>query len=129
MDTPSTTALVSRRVVVVGAVAAVIAHLLALYGPAVGIEGPVSWTDKVVHVLLFAAPTYAVGLALRAAVPAALVFAVHAPVSEALQHALLPNRSGDPWDAAFDLVGVALGLVLLRLNGTPGRPLQGRPPA
>lgn len=113
MDTPSTTALVSRRAVVVGAVAAVVAHLLALYGPAVGIEGPVSWTDKVVHVLLFAAPTYAVALAARAIVPAALVFAAHAPVSEMAQHALLPNRSGDPWDAVFDLIGVGLAVALL----------------
>jgi hypothetical protein len=116
MEPSSTTALRSRRAVLVGATAAVAAHLLALYGPAVGIEGPVSWTDKVVHVLLFAAPTYAVGLALRAIVPAALIFAAHAPVSEAVQHALLPNRSGDPWDAVFDLVGVGLaaGVLVVR---------------
>lgn len=113
MDTRSRSLTVSRRTAAVGALAAVVAHLLALYGPAVGIEGPVSWTDKVVHVLLFAAPTYAVGLALRVVTPAVLLFAAHAPVSELVQHTLLPNRSGDVWDAVFDLVGVALAAALL----------------
>lgn len=116
MDTPSTRSLVSRRTAIVGAVAAVAVHLLALYAPSVGIEGPVSWTDKVVHVLLFAGPTYAVGLALRSIAPAAVLFTAHAPVSEAIQGALLPNRSGDVWDGVFDLVGVALaaGLLVVR---------------
>ena len=44
---------------------------------------------------------------------AVLVFAVHAPVSELVQHFLLPGRSGDVWDAVLDLVGVALGAAAL----------------
>jgi hypothetical protein len=44
---------------------------------------------------------------------AAVVFAVHAPVSEVLQHVLLPGRSGDVWDAVVDLVGVGLGVLAL----------------
>ena len=113
MDTTSTPRSLPRRAVVVGAVAAVIVHLLALYGPSVGIEGPVSWTDKVVHLFLFAAPTYAVALALRSVATAVVLFAVHAPVSEAAQHLLLPHRSGDVWDAVLDLAGVGLAAVLL----------------
>jgi VanZ family protein len=95
------------------AVIAVVAQLLALYWPVVTVEGPVSWTDKVVHLLIFAVPTYAVGLALGSVRTAVLVFALHAPVSELVQHFALPGRSGDPWDAAVDLVGVAIAAAVL----------------
>jgi len=90
----------------------VVVHLVALYWPRVDVQGPVTWTDKVVHVLLFAAPTLAGLLAgLRAAYLAPLL-AAHAPVSELVQHHLLPNRSGDPWDVLADLGGVVLGVTL-----------------
>jgi len=102
----------SRRVVAL-AVGAVVVQLLVLYWPAVTVQGPVSWTDKVVHLLVFAVPTYAVGRALGSVRIAAVVFAIHAPVSELVQHVLLPGRSGDVWDAVLDLVGVAVGAVAL----------------
>jgi uncharacterized membrane protein HdeD (DUF308 family) len=95
--------------VVGSAVAAVVAQLLVLYWPVVTVEGPVSWTDKVVHLLVFAVPTYAVGRALGSVRVAVVLFAIHAPVSELVQHTLLPGRSGDVWDAVLDLLGVALG--------------------
>jgi VanZ family protein len=88
-----------------------VAHLAALYWPRVDLQGPVTWSDKVVHVLLFLAPTVAGLLAgLR---PAYLVglLALHAPVIELVQHYLLPNRTGDPWDAVADLGGVVLGVT------------------
>lgn len=88
---------------------AVVVQLLALYWPVVTVEGPATWTDKVVHLLVFAVPTYAVGWALGSARTAAVVFATHAPVSELVQHYVLPGRSGDVWDAVVDLVAVALG--------------------
>jgi VanZ family protein len=90
------------------AVLAVVAQLAVLYWPVVTIEGPVSWTDKVVHLLVFALPTYAVGRALGSVRAAVVAFALHAPVSELVQHFFLPGRSGDVWDAVVDLVGVAL---------------------
>ncbi|GAA2742716.1 hypothetical protein GCM10009868_13740 [Terrabacter aerolatus] len=96
---------------------AVVGQLLALYWPVVTVEGPVSWTDKVVHLLVFAAPTYAVGRALGSVWPSVLAFAVHAPVSELVQHHLLPGRSGDVWDAVVDLVAVALGAGALVVRG------------
>ena len=68
------------------AIVAVVAQLVVLYWPVVTVEGPVSWTDKVVHLLVFAVPTYAVGRALRSVRAAVLVFAIHAPVSELVQH-------------------------------------------
>lgn len=88
-----------------------VAHLAALYWPRVDIQGPVTWSDKVAHVLLFLAPTVA-GL-LAGVRPAYLValLALHAPVSELLQHYLLPHRSGDAWDAVADLSGVVLGVT------------------
>jgi hypothetical protein len=95
------------------AVVAVAVQLLALYWPVVTVEGPVSWTDKVVHLLLFAVPTYAVGRALGSVRVAVLVFAIHAPLSELVQHYALPGRTGDVWDAVLDLLGVALGAAVL----------------
>ncbi len=44
---------------------------------------------------------------------AVVVLAVHAPVSELVQHFWLPGRTGDVWDAVLDLVGVALGAAVL----------------
>jgi VanZ family protein len=94
-----------------------LAHLAALYWPRVTVEGPVAWTDKVVHVLLFALPA-AAGL-LAGLRPAYLLvpLALHAPLSEALQHFVLPNRSGDPWDALADLSGVVVGVTLAVVGG------------
>ena len=92
---------------------AVAAQLLILYWPVVTIEGPVSWTDKVVHLLVFAVPTYAVGWALGALWLSVVAFALHAPVSELVQYTLLPGRSGDVWDAVLDLAGVGLGALAL----------------
>jgi VanZ family protein len=100
-------------VVVALATAAVVVQLAVLYWPVVTIEGPVSWTDKVVHLLVFAVPTYAVGRALGSVRTAVVAFALHAPVSELVQHFLLPGRSGDPWDAVLDLVGVGLAAAAL----------------
>jgi hypothetical protein len=103
----------TTRLAAAVAIAAVVTQLLVLYWPVVTVEGPVSWTDKVVHLLVFAVPTYAVGRALRSVGTAVVVFAVHAPVSELVQHFLLPGRTGDVWDAVLDLVGVGLGAAAL----------------
>ncbi|MEP7331599.1 MAG: VanZ family protein [Terracoccus sp.] len=97
----------------VAAVSAVVLQLCVLYWPVVSVEGPVSWTDKVVHVLVFAVPTYLVGWALRSVGLVVTIFLVHAPLSELIQHFLLPGRSGDVWDAVVDVIGVALAAALL----------------
>ena len=47
----------------------------------------------------------------------ALAFALHAPVSELVQHVALPGRSGDAWDAVLDLVGVGLAAAVLVVGG------------
>jgi VanZ family protein len=121
MTTPSTSvAVLLRRPGVLLAVLCVVVQLAVLYWPVVTVEGPVSWTDKVVHVLVFAVPTWAVGRATGSVRLAALVFAVHAPLSEIVQHVVLPGRSGDVWDAVVDVVGVGLGVLALVLPRVVG---------
>jgi hypothetical protein len=84
-------------------------QLIALYAPR-GPAGPqISGLDKVVHVLLFAAPAFAalmVGIRARWALG---VLVLHAPVSELIQHFVLPHRSGDVLDVVADISGLALG--------------------
>ncbi len=68
--------------------------------------------DKLVHLLVFALPTFAL---IRAGVPRGWVIALmalQAPLSEVIQGWLLAERSGDPRDVVADLVGVALGAWL-----------------
>jgi len=94
--------------VVVGA-----GHLAALYSPRVTVAGPVSWTDKVVHPVLFLVPLVVWSLWRGRWQPVAILLAAHAVVSELIQHFCLPNRSGDPWDAVADLLGVGIGVALV----------------
>jgi VanZ family protein len=91
----------------------VVAQVLALYWPRIDVQGPVTWSDKVMHVLLFLLPVVAGLLAGLRPVYVVGAMAIHAPVSELVQHYLLPNRSGDVWDAVADLTGVVLGVTLV----------------
>ncbi len=92
-----------------GALALQLAVLYAPRAPSVATGGlPV---DKLVHVVVFALPTAAL---IRAGAPARWVvglMALHAPLSEVVQHAMLPNRSGDGADMAADLLGVGIGAL------------------
>ena len=98
-------------------------QLVLLYWPrAVQPAGGLPW-DKIVHALIFGV-VYAAGV--RAGVPRWPWFAVsvlHAPVSELVQDALLPRRSGDPYDAVADVAGVVLAAagmaIAARRRGTP----------
>ena len=99
-------------------VATVVLQLCAVYWPSVDVQGPVTWTDKAMHVLLFLLPTVTGLLAgLRAAYLVAAL-ALHAPTSELLQHFVLADRSGDVWDAVADLGGVVLGVTLAVVGRT-----------
>ena len=90
---------------------ALVVQLIAVYAPS-GVGGPeITGLDKVVHVLIFAAP---VVTGLKAGIGARWVLgalALHAPVSELIQHFALPHRDGDVFDALADLGGVALGAL------------------
>ncbi len=100
-------------------------NLAVLYAPSVRPAQPgVPGLDKAVHVGSFAVLTaagLAAGLAPRWFLPAVLA---HALVSEAVQAAVLPARSGDVADVVADVAGVALGYAASR--GGPRRAPWGR---
>jgi VanZ family protein len=104
------------------------AHLLALYWPRVDLAGMPPDSDKLGHALLFGLPALAalLTLARRWAGVAVGALTVHAPVSEWLQAAVLPSRSGDLRDAVADLVGVLAGAVI---GWAWARRLERGPPA
>ena len=88
---------------------ALAAQLIAVYAP----DGPgapeITGLDKVIHLSIFAAPALAalmMGVRARWALG---MLAVHAPVSELIQHFVLPHRDGDVFDVVADLSGVVLG--------------------
>ncbi len=99
---------------------AVVVQLITLYSPRVVGAPPIAGLDKVVHLAVFAAPALAALLAGLSAPWVLGLLAVHAPVSELIQHVGLSRRSGDVFDVAADLCGVALGglayLVWIRRN-------------
>ena len=105
---------------------AVITNLLLLYWPRAPGTGGIPHLDKAVHLASFAFVTWTgarAGLPVRVV---AAVLAVHAVVSELIQHAVLPARSGEPADVLADLAGVAgvalaLGAASWRHGGGPGR--------
>ena len=43
------------------------------------------------------------------------VFAAHAVVSELIQHVWYQHRTGDPLDVVADWIGIAAGVVLVRV--------------
>ena len=105
----------------------VVVHLVVLYLPGsdvpqTGFEVP--GLDKTIHVLAFAAPTWA-AVRLGSSWWWALPFAVHAPVSELVQHAWVPLRTGDPVDVVADLAGVVLGVVAARRRRIGGSGASG----
>lgn len=97
---------------------AVAVQVVVLYAPeAPGPPSPIPHGDKVVHAMVFALPVLVAGLGRRGWWHlVALLCALHAPVSEIIQHVVLPHRSGDPWDVAADLAGVgaaSIGVLLV----------------
>ena len=95
---------------------ALLVQLVVLYVPR-GLDSDVPYADKVVHVAIFAA---AVWTGRRIGLPTvvlALIFGMHAVVSELLQSALLAERSGTVSDVIANLVGVAVGLALPTRGG------------
>jgi hypothetical protein len=70
-------------------------QLIALYAPRAPAVPHINGFDKVIHIVIFAAPALA-ALIVGIRAPWALgILAVHAPISELIQHFALPHRSGD----------------------------------
>lgn len=97
---------------------AVLVQLVVLYLPrGVDVGAGLPALDKLVHVAVFGAVAVT---GVWAGVPVrwlAAALAAHAVASEAVQHWLLPARSGDPLDSVADLVGVTLGVALAVAGG------------
>ncbi|CAN7373779.1 VanZ family protein [Knoellia sp. LjRoot47] len=113
-----------RRRSLVPAALALLLQLVVLYAPSAGGVAPFPYFDKLVHLTVFALPVLFAVLARLPVVPVAVVMALHAPVSEVVQATVLPQRSGDPWDAVADVTGVLLGVLVARYVGSvrsPGR--------
>ena len=95
-----------------GFVLACLIHLYGVYSPRQAGPELFPYSDKVFHLLIFGSVAF---LGLRIGIPSRwlLGFLVaNAVVSELVQHFLLPDRSGDPFDSVADLVGVAVGAWL-----------------
>jgi hypothetical protein len=97
----------------IGFVLAVAVHLAVLYWPRAPSTGGLP-IDKVVHLVIFGGVLW---VGARAGVPVrplTAALAVHAVLSELIQHYFLAGRSGDPTDTAADLAGVLIVTLLLR---------------
>jgi VanZ family protein len=103
---------VRRRAAWVLLVVLLVLQAVGLYSADAPGPGGVPGLDKVGHLLAFALPAAVAGWLRSRRVVVLLV--VHAVVSEPLQGWLTPARQPDPLDAAADLVGIALGLLLAR---------------
>ncbi|MEQ3552322.1 VanZ family protein [Pseudonocardia nematodicida] len=93
-------------------VLALVLSVLVLFTPASGVPTAPPGTDKVVHLLLFAALAVTGRVAGLPARPLLAGLVLYAVFSEVLQ-ALLPlGRSGDLADVAADVLGAGLGLAV-----------------
>jgi VanZ family protein len=106
----------------IGFVAACLLHLYGVYSPSqAGPDVGLPLADKIGHLFLFGSVAF---LGLKAAVPARRLLVAlvgNALLSELVQHFVLPQRSGDPFDSVADLLGVAVGAWLATRSKAPSR--------
>ena len=106
-------------------------QVYGLYAPSSPGPPGVPGLDKVGHLVAFAAP--ALLARLLGAHWLVVLLALHAVVSEPVQHAVSPTRMLDWWDAVANLSGVALGVLAATAlhrrtrhdGGRPSRPEEG----
>jgi VanZ family protein len=89
----------------------VLVSLVVLFLPASGVPTAPPGTDKVVHLLLFAALALTGSWAAFPRVPLALALVGYAAVSEVVQGATPLARSASALDWLADVAGVVLGLL------------------
>ena len=96
------------------AVLVLVVQLLAVYlpGTAYSIEVEIPYVDKLVHLLIFAVPTYLFGRWSGRTWLVAAIFVAHGALSEIVQ-GFIPYRDPDVFDFTADAVGVALAVVAL----------------
>ena len=89
----------------------VLVSLVVLFAPAAGVPSAPPGTDKVVHLLLFAALAVSGRWAAVRAVPLAAALLGYAAVSELVQGLTPLARSMSFADWAADAIGVVVGLL------------------
>ncbi|HEY9471283.1 MAG TPA: VanZ family protein [Propionibacteriaceae bacterium] len=126
---PDASALRGWHLAALGAVFAVLVQLWGLYRVAGPPQPPwFPFADKVEHAVGFAVPVLLILLAIalrgpmswqwpnmRTGVFVVAIFAAHGVVSELVQHQWYRYRTGDPLDVLADWVGIAVGMLLIRL--------------
>jgi len=91
----------------------VVVSLVVLFAPSGGGAGSLfPESDKVVHLLLFAALAATTRWRFGPDLIGLAAVAGFAVLSELVQAGALPSRSGDPLDVVADLAGAALGWAL-----------------
>ena len=96
---------------------AVVIALIMLFSPGSTVPSGPENSDKVTHTLMFVVLAMT---SLHARIPwwlTALWLIAFAAVSEVLQGVLPISRSGSVWDAAADLVGIAIGIGIAAAVG------------
>ncbi len=89
-----------------------IAAVIILFTPASGVPSGFAHSDKIVHFLLFAALAYSSRVAAIGTIRTVAWTVAFAITSEILQAILPLGRSGSAFDALFDALGVAAGLLV-----------------
>ncbi|MGI9157378.1 MAG: VanZ family protein [Marmoricola sp.] len=89
--------------------------LVMLFSPGSDVPSGFPGSDKIVHFLLFLAFAVTGARAVSRTLSLAVGLACYAAASEILQTVLPINRDGDVQDAAGDVSGVVIGLVLVAL--------------
>jgi VanZ family protein len=108
----------------IGFVAACLLQLYGVYSPRqTGPDVGLPLADKVAHLFLFGSVAF-LGLKVGVRSRWLLVALVsNAVISELVQHFVLPQRSGDPFDLLADLLGVAVGAwIAARTKAQSGGP-------
>lgn len=91
---------------------AIVLQLVALYWPSPPGGPGIPGLDKLVHATIFLLPAALGVVAGIRPLWLGIALVAHAVTSELLQQLVLPERSGDAWDAVADVVGVAIGLAV-----------------
>lgn len=103
----------------------VLASLVMLFSPGSDVPSGFPGSDKIVHFSLFLALAVTGVRAVPRTRRLAVGLVCYAAASEILQTVLPINRDGDVRDAAADVLGVAVGLVLVAVVRR-GRVRRGR---
>lgn len=95
-------------------IVAVAVQFWGLYSPGSAVPSvPIVGVDKAVHALLFGVPVWLIGRLTGRYARVAVIFWIHAALSEFIQYRYIPTRDGDVYDLVADTVGILVAVWLL----------------